>query len=241
MIQSVKKTILTGATTVAILGSTFAPISGAEAAPYHNIKNKIVKVYNQENFQNHDMNSYNHHYYHLRSYTQAQIKQYELRFKQLGYNIYDQYSIKNFQKHYHLQADGILGRATITKLMMLTYSQYEVDLLARTIYMQSYNQPFNAQIGVGAVILNRLQHSHFPNTVHGVIQNDRYFKQVTFGRYADMTPDARYYRAAYKAIQGVDPTRKALHVQNKSFNIATSSISISETGVVTYGQTVFTR
>ncbi|MFS0892364.1 cell wall hydrolase [Peribacillus frigoritolerans] len=238
MIKSVKKTILTGATAAAIIGSAFAPISGVEAASDQNVKNK---VYSHQNFKKSGVNMKNHQYTHIGSYNQSQINQYDLRFKQLGYNIYERHSIMNFQRHYHLYVDGILSRATIAKLMLVTYSQYEVDLLARTIYMQSYNQPFNAQIGVGSVILNRLQNSQFPNSIHGVIQNDRHFKQVMYGRYTDMTPDARYYRAAYKAIQGIDPTQNALYIHNKSNFKATSSISLSEIGTVTYGQTVFTR
>ncbi|MFS0892419.1 cell wall hydrolase [Peribacillus frigoritolerans] len=233
MIQSVKKTILTGAAAAAIIGSAFAPISGAEAAAHQNVEHNM-EVYNQGKSQNYGEKIYSH-----RSYSESQIKQYDLRFKQLGYNIYNQYDIKDFQRHYHLHADGILGRATINKLMQITYSQSEVDLLARTIYIQSYNQPFNAQVGVGAVILNRLQQNQFSNSIHGVIKNDRHLSQAMFGRYADMTPDARYYRAAYKAIQGIDPTQNALYFQNKrNFN---SNISLSEIGAVTLGQTVFTR
>ncbi|KAB2338225.1 hypothetical protein F7731_01260 [Cytobacillus depressus] len=229
MIKTLKKTIFTGAAAATILGTAFAPISGVEAATLtHYTQNQEVKVFN-------------HKYTHFERYSHSQIKQYEFRFKQLGYNIFDQNSIMNFQREYHLHANGILGQATINKLMLVTYNQYEVDLLARAIYMQAYNQPFNAQIGVGAVILNRLHHGQFPNSIYGVIQNDSQFSQVMYGRYADMKLDPKYYRAAYKAIQGIDPTRNALFVQNK-FNIkATSSISLSETGKITYGQTVFTR
>ncbi|MEH7347093.1 cell wall hydrolase [Bacillus sp. JJ1532] len=229
MIKTLKKTILTGAAAATILGTAFTTISGVvAAAPSRYTQNQEVKVNN-------------HKYTHLERYSYSQIKQYEFRFKQLGYNIHDQHSIMNFQRHYHLHADGILGRATIEKLMRVTYNQYEVDLLARAIYMQAYNQPFNAQIGVGSIILNRLHHSQYPNSIYGVIQNDSQFRPVIYGRYADIKLDAKYYRAAYKAIQGIDPTRNELYVQNKLNIKATSSISLSETGKITYGQNVFTR
>lgn len=239
--KSLKKTIVTGLTTASILGTAISPFAATQASAASN--NQYYKSSNYtHNYEYNHFDKYNYynkynHYTHLNRYNQVQINEYKMRFVQLGYNIYDRNSIIKFQKRYHLYADGILGQATIAKLIAITYSQSDVDLLARTIYIQNHNQPFNSQIGVGAVILNRVHHNQFPNTIKEVIRRDDQFNHVMYR--TNVKPDARAYQAAYYAIQGNDPTRNALYIYKENSMKSTSSVSLTKPVVI--GQTVFSR
>lgn len=224
--KKLKKVILTGVTAASILGTAVSPFAATKADAASNNQNYKSISYSQ-----------NYRYNHLIGYNQAQITEYKLRFIQLGYNIYDQHSIMKFQQRYHLHADGMLGQSTISKLMAITYAQSDVDLLARTIYMKTHNQSFNSQVGVGAVILNRVYHKQFPNTIHQVISTDNYFKPILYKK--NVKPDDRAYKAAYYAIQGNDPTHDSLYVYTKSSLKTNSSLSLTKS--VTIGQSVFLK
>jgi len=52
---------------------------------------------------------------------------------------------------------------------VISYSNAELDLLARLITAEANNQPYQAKLGVGAVVVNRVQDSRFPNSISGVI------------------------------------------------------------------------
>lgn len=47
------------------------------------------------------------------------------------------------------------------------YTSSDLYLLAKTIYAESRGEPYTGQVAVGAVILNRVRSSQFPNTVSG--------------------------------------------------------------------------
>lgn len=93
------------------------------------------------------------------------------------------------------------------------YTQSERDLLARLITAEATGQPYDAQVAVGAVVLNRVESSSFPNTIHTVIY------QVVDGYY-QFTPVKNGWinkpatetakKAAYDALKGVDPTKGAI-------------------------------
>lgn len=94
-----------------------------------------------------------------------------------------------------------------------TYSQSDVDLLARVIYAEARGEDFEGQVAVGAVVLNRLKDPHFPKTIRGVI-----FQPGAFTSVADhqilLKPDAMAYKAAEAALAGEDPTHGALYYYN---------------------------
>ena len=77
------------------------------------------------------------------------------------------------------------------------YDAQSVDLLARVIYHESGNQPFQGQIAVGNVILNRVASSKFPDTIYDVIYAPGQFSSAT-----NCTPDAEAIVAAKLCLDG---------------------------------------
>lgn len=94
-------------------------------------------------------------------------------------------------------------------------SAAEMDLLARLITAEAGNQPYEAKVAVGAVVMNRIYRSKdFPKTITGVI-NENYngtyqFEPVMNGWIKNpATPES--FQAARDALSGVDPTNGALY------------------------------
>ena len=90
-----------------------------------------------------------------------------------------------------------------------------VDLLARVISAEARGEPYSGQVAVGAVILNRVGHPSFPNTIAGVIYQYDAFTCVSDGQFY-LTPDEDAYRAARDALNGWDPTYGCLYYYNPS-------------------------
>ncbi len=72
-------------------------------------------------------------------------------------------------------------------------------LLANLIYCEAGNQPYEGQVGVGAVVINRVLSSVFPDTVVGVIYQNRQFSPVASGRLALALAENRATDACYRA------------------------------------------
>lgn len=89
---------------------------------------------------------------------------------------------------------------------------YDLDLLARLITAEAQGEPYKAQVGVGAVVMNRVKSSDWPNTIKDVIYQeiDGYyqFTPVVNG-WIDKPADPQCIEAAKDAINGVDPTNGA--------------------------------
>jgi N-acetylmuramoyl-L-alanine amidase len=97
---------------------------------------------------------------------------------------------------------------------VIAYTSSDLDLLARLITAEAGDQSYNAKVSVGAVVVNRVKSSRFPNTLRGVIyQVDNGYYQFTpvvngwINKPA--TQDAK--NAAYAALHGIDPTHGALY------------------------------
>ena len=58
-----------------------------------------------------------------------------------------------------------------------------VDLLARLINGEARGEPYEGQVAVGAVVLNRVKSSEFPNTISGVIYQKNQFSCITDGQF----------------------------------------------------------
>ncbi len=86
-------------------------------------------------------------------------------------------------------------------------------LLARLITAEAENQPFEGQVAVGAVVLNRLKSSEFPNTIREVIYQPGQFMPVSDGRIR-IEPTSISFKAAEAALAGEDPSRGALYFYN---------------------------
>ncbi|MGO4376180.1 cell wall hydrolase, partial [Paenibacillus sp. MCAF20] len=121
-------------------------------------------------------------------------------------------------------------------LKKVSVNQKELDLLARIIYAESRGEPYKGQIAVGAVVMNRVAASDFPNTVQGVIEQPGAFTAVDDGQYY-MKPDSTAYKAALEAIRGNDPTNGALYYFNP--DTATSKWIWSRQQTLKIGRHIF--
>lgn len=98
----------------------------------------------------------------------------------------------------------------------------DVQLLARAINGEARGEPYEGQVAVGAVILNRTKDSKFPNTVAGVIYQPGAFTAVDDGQInVPIDPSSTVVKAAQDALNGWDPTSGALYYWNPA--TATSS------------------
>ncbi|MDI9440826.1 MAG: hypothetical protein GX101_00050 [Firmicutes bacterium] len=94
-----------------------------------------------------------------------------------------------------------------------TISPADLDLLARVVRAESQGEPFEGQVAVAAVILNRVNHPEFPNTIPGVVYEPRAFTVVSNGT-VNQPADETALEAAHAALNGLDPTGGALFFYN---------------------------
>ncbi len=144
-------------------------------------------------------------------------------------------AVQYFQEHNGLPADGIVGAKTLEALGMSAASSgsastggsspggtsttaSSLDLLARVISAEARGEPYSGQVAVGAVILNRVEHPSFPNTIAGVVYQTGAFTCMTDGQFNEEVSESAY-RAAQEAINGSDPSGGAIYY----FNPATAT------------------
>ena len=93
----------------------------------------------------------------------------------------------------------------------------EIQLIARAINGEARGEPYEGQVAVGAVILNRVKDSRFPNTISGVIYQAGAFTAVSDGQInAAISQDSSVYKAARDAMNGWDPTGGCVYYFNPS-------------------------
>lgn len=147
-----------------------------------------------------------------------------------GYQTYS--AVKKFQEKNGLTVDGIAGPQTLAALGLPTGQQTgskndsgssdskDLNLLARVIHGEARGEPYVGQVAIGAVVLNRVRDSRFPNTIAGVIYQPGAFDAVYDGQ-INLEPDATAYNAARDALNGWDPTYGCVYYYNPA--TATSS------------------
>ena len=124
-----------------------------------------------------------------------------------------------FQRDNGLTADGIAGSKTLAALGVSgnsgngKFSQSEIALLSRIISAESRGEPYEGQVAVGAVILNRIAHPSFPNTLSGVIYQPGAFSCLYDGQF-DQPVAASAEQAARDAMNGWDPTGGSIYYYN---------------------------
>ena len=95
----------------------------------------------------------------------------------------------------------------------MTVTDKEMDLLARAVYSEARGEPFQGQVAVAAVIINRVKHAEFPNTINGVIFEPWAFTAVHDGQFW-LTPNQTAYSAVREALDGSDPSKGAIFYYN---------------------------
>lgn len=135
-------------------------------------------------------------------------------------------AVVRFQKKNGLKADGVAGSDTLEAMGLSAQRQVvaassssgnsymqNVELLARLIHGEARGEPYVGMVAVGAVVLNRVKSSHFPNTIAGVIYQAGAFDAVADGQ-INLTPNEQSRRAARDALNGWDPTNGCLYYYN---------------------------
>ena len=115
-----------------------------------------------------------------------------------------------------------------------------VQLLARAINGEARGEPYEGQVAVGAVIMNRDKSSKFPNTIAGVIYQKGAFTAVSDGQInVPIAQGSTVLKAAQDALNGWDPTGGAIYYFNP--NTATSKWIWSRQIIKTIGKHHFCK
>ncbi|MCR2820256.1 spore cortex-lytic enzyme [Lederbergia panacisoli] len=116
------------------------------------------------------------------------------------------------------------------------FSQNDINLMANAVHGEARGEPYEGQVAVAAVILNRVNSASFPNTVAGVIFEPGAFTAVADGQIW-LTPNETSKRAVLDAINGWDPTNSALYYFNP--DTATSAWIWTRPQIKRIGQHIF--
>lgn len=156
-------------------------------------------------------------------------------------------AVKKFQQKNGLTVDGIAGQKTLSAMGIASSSNSsgssgsnssDINLLSHLIYGEARGEPYTGQVAVGAVILNRVKSSSFPNTIAGVIYQSGAFTAVSDGQ-INLSPDSTSKKAAQDAMNGWDPSYGAIYYFNP--NTATNKWIWSRPMTVTIGKHRFCK
>ncbi len=119
-------------------------------------------------------------------------------------------------------------------------SSSDAQILARAVNGEARGEPYEGQVAVAAVILNRVKHSSFPNTISGVIYQPGAFTAVSDGQInVPISENSTVYKACKDAMNGWDPTSGAIYYFNP--DTATNSWIWSRPLIVQIGKHRFCR
>nr|WP_032122249.1 spore cortex-lytic enzyme [Clostridium amazonitimonense] len=140
-----------------------------------------------------------------------------------GYQTYT--AVRKFQGKNGLAVDGVVGTNTLAALGInqtdsaeannssKTYNNQDVMLLARLINGEARGEPYEGQVAVGAVVLNRTRDPEFPSTVAGVIYQPGAFTAIVDGQ-INANLEQNSINAARDALNGWDPSGGAIYYFN---------------------------
>lgn len=137
------------------------------------------------------------------------------------YGTNTQSAVKSFQRNVGLTADGIVGSATLLYLGLsggstannTSYSDADVQLLGKVISAEARGESYEGQVAVGAVILNRVAHSSFPDSLSGVVYQNGAFSCVNDSNWYQPISETSK-KAAIDALNGWDPSGGAIYYFN---------------------------
>ena len=119
-------------------------------------------------------------------------------------------------------------------------SSSDIQLLARAVNGEARGEPYEGQVAVAAVILNRVKHSSFPNSISGVIYQPGAFTAVADGQInVPIDPNSTIYKACQDAMNGWDPTNGCIYYFNP--DTATNAWIWSRPHVITIGKHRFCK
>lgn len=184
--------------------------------------------------------------------TGEEVRQIQRKLRSLGYysgavdGIYGsgtRNAVMAFQRSCGLTVDGIAGPKTLLYLGLGSSassssgaSSSDAYLLAKLIAAEARGESYTGQVAVGAVVLNRVSHSSFPDTIAGVIYQRGAFSCVTDSNW-NVSPGATAQKAAKDALNGWDPSGGAIYYYNP--RTAQSSWIRSRPVITTIGNHVF--
>lgn len=177
------------------------------------------------------------------------------------------WAVRNFQYKFGLKVDGKVGVKTREKLVRATrnynpwrqgaspagrsrsnpapvvhsssrISANDLKLMANAVYGESRGEPYIGQVAVAAVILNRLEHPQFPNSIPGIIFQPGAFTAVADGQIW-LTPNETAKKAVRDALNGWDPSGGAIYYFNPE--TATSKWIWSRPQIKKIGKHIFAR
>ena len=149
-------------------------------------------------------------------------------------------AVIKFQKSRGLTADGIAGKNTLAALGITTSSgtasSSDYQLLARLISAEARGESYLGQVAVGAVVLNRVEHPSFPDTISSIIYQKGAFSCIDDGQFYQPVAESAY-KAARDALNGLDPSGGAIYYYNPK--TATNKWIRSRKIITTIGKHVF--
>lgn len=160
------------------------------------------------------------------------------------YGVQTKNAVKRFQQDRNLTVDGIAGEKTLAALNINDkdysdgYTSADYNLLARIISAEARGESYAGQVAVGAVILNRIEHPSFPDTVAGVVYQPGAFSCLYDGQFDEPIADSAY-SAARDALTGLDPSGGAIYYYNPK--TATNKWIRSRPVITTIGRHVFCK
>ena len=125
-------------------------------------------------------------------------------------------AVRRFQEYNNIYANGVCTNETLDALGLnvYTYSEFELDILAKLIESEAKGQDLQTMTAVGAVVMNRVKSDAFADTILQVIYSGGSFDSIVNGSISETNASDLAYRAAEDAIMGFDPTGGALYVMH---------------------------
>jgi len=129
------------------------------------------------------------------SSTEAEMLEYEKQLQE------QKNSIEQLQKELaeERRLSQLAAQSAWRDISGISFADGDRYLLANLIYCEAGNQPYEGQVAVGAVVINRVRSAVFPDTVVGVIYQNKQFSPVASGRLALALAEDHATQACYRA------------------------------------------